>query len=207
MADVPRSRLDLVALAALAVLTEGHSHPYEIQRLFRERHKDFAIGPPRALYHAIARLEQRGLVRAIETSREGRRPERTVYGITEEGREEIAAWVCELIESPVPEHPVFTAAMSLVGVLPVPRVAQALKARAVHLEGRIAGGKAAERMLLEEVGLPRVFLLESDLGLRLLEAELAWCRAVIDDITAGRLHWETHLPDTEIAKSQRGHHS
>ena len=207
MAEVPRSRLDLVALGALAVLAEGPSHPYEIQRLFRERHKDFAIGPPRALYHAIARLEQRGLVTAVETSREGRRPERTVYGITDDGRDEIAAWVCELIESPVAGHPVFTAAMSLVGVLPMSRVSQALGARVVRLEGIIAGGHAAERMLIDEVGLPRVFLLEAELGLRLHEAELAWCREVMDDISAGRLHWETHLPDTEIAKTSRGLHS
>jgi DNA-binding PadR family transcriptional regulator len=207
MAEVPRSRLDLVALAALAVLTEGPSHPYEIQRLFRERHKDFAIGPPRALYHAIERLEQRGFVGAVETSREGRRPERTVYGITDEGCEEIATWVCELIESPVPEHPVFTAAMSLVGVLPAARVAQALGARIVRLQGSLAGGRAAERILIDEVGLARALLLEFELGMRLVEAELAWCRAVFDDITTGRLHWETHLPDTEIAKTTRGHHS
>ena len=207
MADVPRARLDLVALGALAVLTEGQSHPYEIQRLFRERHKDFAVGPPRALYHAIGRLEQRGLVSVVETRREGRRPERTVYGITDEGRDEVAAWVCELIETPVVEHPVFTAAMSLVGVLPVARVAQALGARVVRLEGSIAGGRTALRMLLDEVGLARGHVLELELGLRLLEAELAWCRAVIDDLEAGTLHWETHLPDTEIAKTRRGHHS
>jgi DNA-binding PadR family transcriptional regulator len=207
MADIPRSRLDLVGLGALAVLAEGQAHPYEIQRLFRERHKDFAMGPPRALYHAIGRLEQRGLIEVVETSREGRRPERTVYAITDEGREEIAAWVAELIETPASEHPVFTAAMSLVGVLPAARVADALAVRVVRLEGAITGGRTAERMLLDEMHLPRIFLLEQDLALRLAESELAWCRALLDDLREGRLTWDTSLPDTEIATTTRGHHS
>jgi DNA-binding PadR family transcriptional regulator len=207
MAEIPRSRLDLVGLAALAILAEGRSHPYEIQRLFRERHKEFALGPPRALYHAIARLEQRGLVEVVETSREGRRPERTVYAITDEGREEIAAWVSELIETPAPEHPVFTAAVSLVGVLPVARVADALAVRVVRLESAIAGGRAAARTLLEDMHLPRLHLLEQELALRLAESELAWCRSLLDDLSAGRLTWETVLPDTEYATTKRGHHS
>jgi DNA-binding PadR family transcriptional regulator len=43
-----------------------------------------------ALYRELRSLEGEGLVEAVRTETEGRRPERTVYRITEEGRRELA---------------------------------------------------------------------------------------------------------------------
>ena len=88
---------DMVALTTLGLLSEQPCHPYEIQRLLRERHKSYAVGKTRTLYRAIEELEAAGYIEPLETSREGRRPERTVYRITPEGSEELENWLAELL--------------------------------------------------------------------------------------------------------------
>src|SRR6185312_3509755 len=88
-ARVNKSRLsrDPLSLTILAMLVEKPRHPYEIQRLIRERRKDFAYSTQRTLYHTIDRLVAVGLILHAEVSREGNRPERTVYQITDNGRD------------------------------------------------------------------------------------------------------------------------
>lgn len=183
-------RRDLLALTVLALLLEQPQHPYQIERLIHQRRKEFAAGSRRSLYHAVDHLAKTGLIEPVETSREGKRPERTVYRITEEGCDEFQTWLTELLETPMAEHPVFTAAVSFLAYLPAQHVLQALQSRSVSLEGAIAGQDTAWRALQTQLHLPRLFLLELDYTQSLLQAELAWVRALIADIQAGRLAWE-----------------
>ena len=96
-----KSSRNLWCLTVLCLLREGPRHPYEMQRLIRERHKDdFLQLKPGSLYHAIERLAKAGLIEEMETSREGRRPERTVYRLTECGDVEALAWLRGLLSKP-----------------------------------------------------------------------------------------------------------
>lgn len=210
MASRARSARDLIALTVLALLTERPMHPYEMQRLMHTRHKDFATGKARSFYDAVNRLLRDGLVEPLETTREGKRPERTVYQITDEGREEFDAWLGELIETPATEWPVFTVAVSFLAYLTPRQAAQRLAGRAVTLEGAIAGLDTALRALQEQLHLPRLFLLEQEHTRVLRQAELEWVRALIADVRAGRLSWDHDLaweqwhgeaPDTWIEES------
>ena len=171
--------------------------------MIRERHKEFAQGPPRALYHATARLERDGHIAVAETSREGRRPERTVYAITEEGREEFHHWVRDLLSTPIVEHSVFSAAVSFIASLTTAEAATSLESRIVSLESHIAGSEAAHRVLIEQVGLPRLYIVEHELNRQLTRAELEWTRALLADIRGGELRWEpgVELPLTRGAES------
>jgi len=187
------SSRDLLSLTVLALLAEQPRHPYEIQRLIRLRHKDFAIGKPRALYHAVDRLVESGAIEPIETSREGKRPERTVYRVTEEGREELKVWLRDLIENPVLEYPVFTAAVSFLGYLPVEEVVDALQGRLVAMESEVAALDAALRALRDSVRLTRLYFIEHEFTRALRQAELAWVKALLEDIQSGRLTWDNRI--------------
>src|SRR4051812_33142738 len=113
----PSSR-NLWGLTVLCLLRERPMHPYEIQRLIRQRHKDEFLDLKRgSLYHAIGRLERAGLIEPATTEREGKRPERTVYRLTESGRVEVRAWLCELLANPARESPQFYAALSFMPLL------------------------------------------------------------------------------------------
>ena len=58
------------------------------------------------------RFQRAGLIASRGTSREERRPERTVYEATEEGRRALRSWVRRGLSTPAREFPEFPAALS-----------------------------------------------------------------------------------------------
>src|ERR1700754_2717724 len=97
----------------------GPKHPYELSRTLREHQDDrsfrFTHG---SLYMVIQQLAKAGFVAEVETTREGQRPERTVYAITDSGRSEMHDWLRELVSEPEHEYPQFVAALSLIAAIP-----------------------------------------------------------------------------------------
>ena len=86
MSDRPSNARNLWALTLLSLLRERPMHPYEMQRLIRQRRKDEFLDLKRgSLYHAIGGIQREGLIVPTEISRQGKRPERTVYRLTETG--------------------------------------------------------------------------------------------------------------------------
>jgi DNA-binding PadR family transcriptional regulator len=183
----------MVALVTLGLLSEQPCHPYEIQRLLRDRHKAYAVGKTRALYRAIEELEAAGYIEPVETRREGRRPERTVYRITSEGLEELENWLADLLATPVDETPVFSVAMGLLGYITQPRAEMALSSRVVALRARLVSLEASLRLLQDDLGLPRIVLLELEHAMALASAELTWIRSIIADMQSGALIWNEDL--------------
>ena len=79
-----------LALAVLACLNERPMHPYEISTTLRNRGKEQSIKLNYgSLYAVVESLQKHGLITSRATTREGRRPERTVYEITEAGAERV----------------------------------------------------------------------------------------------------------------------
>src|SRR5262249_53574940 len=134
-----------------------------------------------------------GLSEAMGAGREGRRPERTVYQITEAGRKELGDWMAELVAVPVKEYPQFEAALAELAVLPPARVLDLLRAQAGALEQAIAEVPAGLTWL------PRLFMLEAEYHLAMREAELAWVRGLVaefEDRTFPGLDGWQHVHDT-----------
>ena len=177
---------NLLALAVLTSLAERPMHPYEMAAEMRERGKDQSIKINwGSLYTVVQNLEKHGLIAAAGTSRQGRHPERTIYEITPEGRDELSEWLEELIAVPEHEFTRFEAALSLMGILPPERVTRLLHQRARVVEVMIAGDEAALAKLVES--LPRIFVVEAEYRVALAKAELDWIRGLLDDIEKGTL--------------------
>jgi DNA-binding PadR family transcriptional regulator len=184
---------DMVALTTLGLLSEQPCHPYEIQRLLRDRHKSYAVGKTRTLYRAIEELEAAGYIEPLETSREGRRPERTVYRITPEGSEELENWLADLLSTPVDETPVFRVAVGLLGYISQERAEAALASRVVSLRARVTALDATLKMAQDDLGLPRLVLLELEHAMALAAAEIEWIRSITTDMQSGTLIWNEEL--------------
>ena len=90
----------------------------------------------------VETLQRDGLIEPQETSRDGRRPERTVYTLTDAGSAELIAWMQDLLRYPVKEYPQFMAALSLLPVLPPAIVETRLHERLQHLDLAIARSRA-----------------------------------------------------------------
>jgi DNA-binding PadR family transcriptional regulator len=111
-----------------------------------------------SFYTVVANLEKRQLIAAVGSEREGRRPERTSYAITEAGREELRDWLRELVAQPEAELDRFEAALSVLGVLPPEEVIGLLEMRVRALEEQIAQQRAGLAEATTHV--PRIFLVE-----------------------------------------------
>src|SRR5215471_1478911 len=155
MADRRRSTSNPLALAVLASLHERPMHPYEMAATMRERGKEQSIKLNYgSLYTVVDSLAKNGLIEAVEARREGRRPERTVYQLTDAGRVRLDDWMSELLAAPVKEYPQFEAALSLLPVLHPDHVLALLRERTRALEKKIT----MERFMLDtasKAGLPR----------------------------------------------------
>src|SRR3954465_9317612 len=99
-----RRRANPLALAVLSCLNERPMHPYEISTTLRTRGKEQSIKLNYgSLYAVVESLAKHGMIRPRETVREGRRPERTVYEITESGAAGPDDWLAELLSTPTRE--------------------------------------------------------------------------------------------------------
>jgi DNA-binding PadR family transcriptional regulator len=176
-----------LALAVLACLYERPMHPYEIASTLRERHKDDSIKLNYgSLYSVVESLKGHALIIEQQTARQGNRPERTVYELTDAGRLELIDWLSELLCRPVKEFTRFEAGLSLLPVLP-PKDAQALlEERCRRLQMEIEQYRALRKLVASEE-VPRLFLIESEYRMALREAELSWTRGLVADIASGTL--------------------
>ncbi|MCW6008025.1 PadR family transcriptional regulator [Micromonospora sp. CPCC 205371] len=181
--------LTTLALVVLELLHERPMHPYEIQQTIRDRYIDHVVKVRAgSLYHTVERLHRAELIEPIETARAGRRPERTVYAITDTGRDEFRADLREFVREPRQEYPAFAAALEMLHTVEGDEAAEMLARRCVRLEAEIAG--YAEVLAgVAKRGIPRAGLIEVEYAQAMRQAELAWIRGLIDDIQSGTLSW------------------
>ncbi len=146
------------------------------------------------------------MISPLETRREGRRPERTVYGITESGREEFLSWLRELLGEPAKEYTRFAAGLSFLPALPPAEVAALLEERIQLLE-KETGEMRSHMDTTMRGGVPRLFLVESEHELVLKEAELSWVRKLVREIEDGTLQglaeWQSFHPETGPTEAER----
>jgi DNA-binding PadR family transcriptional regulator len=176
-----------LALAVLVSLYEKPMHPYEIAQTLRMRAKHESVRLNYgSLYAVVDALEGKKLIAARETVRDGNRPPRTVYEITEDGSREMVDWLTDMIGVPAKEYPQFLAGLSFIAALTAEDALTALQLRANTLELQMAQIRAtlgASR----EAGLPRLFLVETEFEEELIGTELHFVNGLIKDMASGDL--------------------
>ena len=178
----PRSPL---ALVVLSLLVDAPMHPYLMHQRIKEQGKDRIanVAQSNSIYQVIERLRREGLIAVRETSRDERRPERTVYELTDEGRRTLDLWVRTMLSAPERDFPDFPAALSVMVVLAPEDARHQLEARAEALARQL------EDLDPSKYEVPRLFLIEDEYRQAVTRAELDWVRSVIEDLQAGRLTW------------------
>lgn len=174
-----------LALAVLALLFERPMHPYEMGLIMKQRHKEDSIKLRYgSLYTVIDLLLARGFISARGVARDGRRPERTVYEITAAGRDELQAWMADLIGEPVKEYPQFEAALCLLPVLPPDEALALLRQRLTRIKNRVSKLQAESTHPAVQ-NLPPLFLVENEYRLALVKAERRFIAELITRIENG----------------------
>jgi DNA-binding PadR family transcriptional regulator len=189
MSQTKAEQHNLWTLTVLCLLNVRPMHPYELQRRIREWHKDEFLDLKRgSLYHAIERLRRQGAIEAVETTREGRRPERTVYRLTEAGQGQMLRWLQEMLARPTREPTQFFAALSFLSHLSPESVRAQLQQRAALLEAEIAALDTVLTTMVPRIG--RLVLIEVEYARAMRQAELAWVQSFQEELAAGKLCWD-----------------
>src|ERR1039457_1521712 len=200
---------NLLAVAVLSYLTRAPMHPYEMSRTLRDhgdaRSIKFNHG---SLYMVVQQLAKAGFIVGQEPTRDGQRPERTVYAITDAGRHELHDWLRELIGEPQHEYPHFVVGLSLIAALPPSEVVELLSRR-LRL---IAEQRTEIRELIDTTvaaGVHALFLIEEEYPLGVWEAGSSFVKRFTERTTTpppggGPMGAESH---GEPAVSEERHQS
>ncbi|WP_373232383.1 PadR family transcriptional regulator [Cohnella sp.] len=167
-------RSNLLALAILSLLNERPMHPYEIGVTMRQRGLSDSIKlNTGSLYAVIEGLLKNNLIQPVGTEREGKHPERTIYEPTADGKVEFFDWLRSLLRLPAKEYPQFAAGLSFLAHLTPKDALDLLKERSDMLIKQIQDVRSSmEATLL--MGIDRIFVIEQEYYLALLEAEWNW---------------------------------
>jgi DNA-binding PadR family transcriptional regulator len=172
----------ILVLGLLAV--RGPMHGHQLRRVAEminiEAWGDVKVG---ALYGAIHRLEAEGLILPIRSEQEGRFPARTVYDITNLGRQELAILRSRALQEARLAPDPFDVALTFVdaGLAEVePLLAQRRASLAAQLDGLVL-----ERERLETLGrLSRLSALVFRHGEARLRAEIAYLDELAPELPA-----------------------
>lgn len=167
-------------------------HGYDVRRELLSWSADkWANVQPGSIYHALRKLTEEGLLRAVATEQVGARPARTTYEVTAKGDEEFQTllrnhwWSLEQPADP------FMAAFSFLPAMPREEAASALRNRAGVLgviNQKLRSAMGSEWMR----GKPRHVHWMWELGIARAEAEIAWCERVAGLVESGM----SYLPET-----------
>ena len=135
----------------------------------------------------VESLQRHGLIEPRETVKDGRRPERTIYGLTEPGHHEFVDWLTELVSTPVKEYTQFEAGLSLIAGLSPDDAVAALELRCRSPRARDRRRWSRSATLASSQELPRLFWIEAEYRTTQQEAELEWTRKLAAEISGGTL--------------------
>jgi DNA-binding PadR family transcriptional regulator len=194
-----------LALSILELLNERPMHPYELATTMRNRHYDEFIRLNfGSLYHTVEALERDGWIVPAEREREGGRPERTIYRLTDAGRGVLLKAVSDIVSQPRREYQHFSAGLMFMHHLSAERATDLLEQRAQTLHAVIT--KLSH--LLDELHQThaRLALIELEHKIALIEAERDWVRKIAQEIKKGKLEWKAGIDagHEELRRTQHG---
>lgn len=187
------ARLTPLGVMLLALLREDAMHPYEMIRLLRARHDDRIVPITNGtVYHTVSRLERAALIAEVGVDRDGSRPERTTYALTDAGDAAVIEWVRR--ELPRVDRPAeFRIALAEAHNLPLDDVLRLLRTRlsalAVDRDAHAAGCAGAR-----ERGVPEQYLLEVERQHAMLCAEHDWLVLLLDRLSCPGVLWGATEP-------------
>ncbi|MBF4562442.1 PadR family transcriptional regulator [Microbacterium sp. VKM Ac-2870] len=203
-------RLTPLGVMVLALLREDDMHPYEMIRLMRHRHDDRILSVTNGtMYHTVARLEKSGLVADIGVDRDGNRPERTTYRLTDAGHAAVVDWVRR--ELPRLDRPTeFRVALAEAHNLARDETIALLSTRLAALartRDDLADGIRHARESAAPPSVIEQYLIEVDRDRALLAADHDWLAALLERLAHPDFVWGSHektdryLAQREAARS------
>jgi DNA-binding PadR family transcriptional regulator len=173
-------------LVILGFLRGQLLYGYEIKRMIEQIMGDWTNIAFGSIYFALKKLAEEGFVEKVATEQEGGRPSRTVYRITDAGREEFLRLLREVWDSVERQTFAFDIGLSFMSALPIGEVKGYLRKRVTHLEHVLQYLEAHQAEQLADEHVPdRLASAVFEHHRRHLQAELDWTRDLVQSVEQG----------------------
>ncbi|GAB3153941.1 PadR family transcriptional regulator [Amycolatopsis sp. NPDC004378] len=184
------AKLTPLGLAVLELLHEKPMHPYEMAQLMRERYVNTRVNVKAgSLYHTVERLQRSGFIQVVDTQRDGRRPERTVYGMTPAGLDEFNQRGRELLGDLTEEFPAYLSGLAVIDELGRETSLIELEHRITRLRAAVAADQAVLQRLAEDE-TPPIYWIDWRYKTDQRKFELEWTERLHEDLKSGRIPFQ-----------------
>ncbi len=191
-----------LAVLLLALLHEDDMHPYEMIRLMRARREDQLVAITNGtVYHTVSRLEAAGLIAQLGVDRDGNRPERTTYAVTDAGSEHMRIWLrAGLVRTDREDE--FRVALAEAHNLERAEVHELLSQRRALIDAQFR--ERRERLAQARArGVSDQYLVQVARADALQAAELDWLDTLLTDLHHDTFTWGVHDGHAPYAIEQR----
>ncbi|ETT58460.1 PadR family transcriptional regulator [Paenibacillus sp. FSL R7-277] len=174
-------------LLILGLLLERDMHPYEITLVMKERSMDQVIKlQTGSLYYAVDKLAAGGHIEAVEIIHSPDRPDKTIYRITDKGKELMEQLILQQIKkSDPPYHPLYMA-LALARHIDQGKVAKLLEERIREAEHQV---NYAYQVYEEHISIvPRSVLHMMYGRYEHSQTELKWLKRLYEDVAVRKMN-------------------
>ncbi|SCM96919.1 Uncharacterized protein BWINRASL_03842 [Bacillus mycoides] len=173
-------------LVILGLLLEGDKHPYEVQHIMKERRMDCYIKYAKgSLYYAFEQLEKQGAISVTNIVRDTNRPDKTIFHITEEGKELFHTLLLKQFEAKNQIYKPIYSALSFAHFSDEQALVPILEKKRDDTVQYLHTMQTIYDHNKRRVPRAQLYILQS--VIEHINVELRWLNTLLKDATAGRL--------------------
>lgn len=176
-----------VRLVILGLLRKRPLYGYEIKQIIEEHMGDWTSIAFGSIYFALDKLAQEGFVDKVGTEQEGKRPSRSVYQITEAGRDEFLNLLRQGWQTIERQYFDMDICLFFLNDLPLEEVIGHLRKRQAILQETLNHIQAHRLEQLSDPQVPRLAAAIFDHTLVHTQAELSWTIDLLNKLEQGEI--------------------
>ncbi len=175
-----------VRLVILGLLRERPLYGYEIKQIIEEHMSDWTSIAFGSIYFALDKLTEEQYVEKVGIEREGKRPSRSVYQITEAGRAEFLRLLRAVWGELEREYFSFDIGLAFMDALPLDEIENFLRRRVAQLEEVLSYLDSHQQEELGKHEAPRWAVAIFNHSRIHFQAELTWTRDLLTQVDSGQ---------------------
>jgi DNA-binding PadR family transcriptional regulator len=174
-------------LVILGLLKDKPLHGYELKQIIEERMDDWTSIAFGSIYFALDKLNEEGFVERISEERIGNRPSRSVYQITEKGKEEFTVLQKEIWQDFSRQYYPLDIALAFSGSLPPEEVKGYLRKRIDFLDAALKHIEEHKKEQLSQLDMPKIAKAIFNHAECHVRAERSWLVGLLEGFESGEL--------------------
>jgi DNA-binding PadR family transcriptional regulator len=174
-----------VRLVILGLLRDRPLYGYEIKQIIEEHMSDWTSIAFGSIYFALDKLADEKFVEKVEVERAGKRPSRSVYQITDTGRDEFLRLLRESWQQVERQYFSVDICLFFMNTLPLEEVKNYLRTRQRILQSTIEHIQSHRGEQMSNPEVPRLATAIFDHTLIHTQAELTWVSDLLQKMESG----------------------